>query len=84
VGPSLFGRSIRAAAFGIDRFVRNFSFEAEPLVSFRLALFATPSSIRSSQVTRSVRIASTLDLGLVGFFSFRIPAHVRLALGSPV
>ena len=82
MAPSFFGSSISSESFRIDRFVRSLSFDAESFISFGLALFAAPFPIRSPQVARSVRVASTLQFGLVRYYSFRIPAYVRLLLRS--
>ena len=73
---------VRAESFGVDGFVRGFSFDAEPFVSLRLALGAAPAHIGSSQITRRVGVAAALTLGLVGHDSFRIPIDVCLLLGS--
>lgn len=82
MGPSHFGCGISAESFGVDGFVRGFSFDAQSFVSFRLALGAASAHVRSPEITRSVGIAPALPLGLVGYDSFRIPIDVCLLLGS--
>jgi hypothetical protein len=82
MAPSLFCRSISSESFGFDCHVRYCSFDAESFISVSLALFAASSPVRSSQVTRSVGIAATLQFGLVCFYSFSIPVYVRLMLRS--
>lgn len=73
MGPSHFCSSISSESFGVDCFVRNFSFYAQSFISFSLAFCAASSHIRSPQITRSIRIASTLQFGLICFYSFSIP-----------
>ena len=50
--------------------------------SFRLAFCAALSHIRSPQVTRSVGIPSTLQFGLVCFYSFRVSVYICLVPGA--
>ena len=82
MGAAHFGGGIGAESFGVDGFVRGFSFDAQPFVSFRLAFRATAAHVRSSEITRGVGVAATLAFGFVGLDSFRIPIDVRLLLGS--
>ncbi len=82
MGPAHFGGGISAESFGVDGFVRGFSFNAQSFVSLRLAFGAAPAHIRSAEIARSVGVASTLPFGLVGLDSFRVPIDVCLVLGS--
>jgi hypothetical protein len=84
MGPSHFGGGISAESFGIDGFVRGFSFDAQPFISFRLAFCSAPARVRSSEITRGVGVAATLPFGFVGHDPFRIPIDVRLALALPL
>lgn len=54
MGPSLFGGGISAESFGVDRFVRGLSFDAQSFVSFSLAFGAASAHIRSPEIARSV------------------------------
>ncbi|HYJ04292.1 MAG TPA: hypothetical protein VEX43_04120 [Chthoniobacterales bacterium] len=80
MGPSPFRGGIGTESFGVDRYVRGFSLDAQSFVSLRLAIGAASAYIRSPKVARSVRIAAALQFGFVGFDSFRIPTDVCLVL----
>ena len=82
MGASHFGGGIGAESFGVDGYVRGFSFDAQSFVSFGLALGAAPAHIRSPEIARSVGVAATLPFGLVRLDSFRVPIDVCLVLGS--
>ena len=82
MGPSHFGGGISAESFGVDGFVRGFSFDAQSFVSFSLAFGAGSARVRSPEITRSVGVAAALPFGLVGHDSFRIAIDVCLVLGS--
>lgn len=82
MGPSHRRGGVSAETFGVDGFIRGFSFDAQAFVSRRLALGTAAAHVGSAQVTRSVGVPATLSLGLVGHDSFRIPIHVRLLFGS--
>ena len=81
MGPAHFGGGIRAESFGVDGYVRGFSFDAQSFVSFSLAFGAAPAHIRSSEIARSVGVAAALPFGFVGHHSFGIPIDVCLVLG---
>ena len=82
MGPAPFGGGVRAKSFIDDGFVRGFSLDAQSFVSLRLAFGATPADVRSAEIARSVGVAATLPLGLVGHDSFRVAIDVGLLLGS--
>ena len=82
MGPAHFGGGISAESFGVDGYVRGFSFDAQSFVSFSLAFGAAAAHIRSPEIARSVGIAATLPFGFVGLDSFRIPIDVCLVLRS--
>jgi hypothetical protein len=82
MGPAPFGGGVRAKSFIDDGFVRGLSFDTQSFVSLRLAFGATPADVGSAQIARSVGIAPTLPLGLVGHDSFRIAIGVCLVLRS--
>ena len=82
MGSSHFGGGVSAESFGVDGFVRGFSFDAQSFVSFRLALGAAPAHVRSAQIARSVGVAATFPFGLVGDDSLRIATDVRLVFRS--
>ncbi len=82
LGAAHFGGGISAESFGVDGVVRGFSFDAQSFVSLRLAFGAAPAHVGSAQIARSVGVAATLPLGLVGHDPFRIPIDVGLLLGS--
>ena len=84
MGPAHFGRGIRAESFGINGFVRSFSFDAQSFVSLCLAFGAAPAGVCSSEIARSIRIAPTLPFRLVGLDALRIPIDVRLVLALPL
>ena len=84
MGPAHFGRGVRAESFGVNGFVRSFSFDTQSFVSFRLAVGAASAHVCSSEIARSIRIAPTLPFGFVGHDTFRIPIDVRLALALPL
>jgi hypothetical protein len=84
MGPSHFGRGIRAESFGVNGFVRCFSFDAQSFVSLCLAVGAAPADICPPEFARSIRFAATLPFGFVGHNTFRIPIDVRLALALPL
>jgi hypothetical protein len=80
IGPSPFGGGIGTESFGVDSFVRGFSFDAQSFVSFSLAFGTAPAHVRSPQITRSVGVAATLQFGFVGLDSFCVPVDVCLVL----
>ena len=80
MGPSHFGGGVSAESFGVDGFVRGFSFDAQSFVSLSLAFGAASAHVRSPKVTRSVGVAATLPFSLVGDVSFRVPVYVGLVL----
>src|SRR5437588_9531647 len=82
MGPAHLGSSVSAESFRVDGFVGGFSFDAQSFVSLRLALGAAPAHVRSVEIARSVGVAATLALGLVGLDSFRIAIDVCLPLRS--
>ena len=82
MGPAHFRGGVRAGSFGVDGFVRGFSFDAQSFVSLCLALGAAPAHVRPVEIARSVGVAATLPLGLVGLDSFRIAIGVCLVLRS--
>ena len=84
MGPSHFGGGIGAKTFGVNGLVRGFSFDAQPFVSFSLAFSAASARIRSPEIARSVGIAPTSQLGLVGLAAFRVPIDIGLALGRRI
>ena len=84
MGPPHFGGGVSAESFGVDGFVRGFSFDAQSFVSLRLAFRAGSAHIRSPEITRSVGVAATLPFSLVGHDSFRIPIDVCLVLALPL
>ena len=84
MGPAHFSRGISAESFGVNGIVRSFSFDAQSFVSLRLALGAGPARIRSPEIARSVRVAATLQFGLVGLDPFRVPIDVCLPLALPL
>ena len=81
MGPSHFGGGVSAESFGVDGYVRGFSFDAQSFVSFRLPFGAASAHIGSPKIARSVRIAAALQFSLVRHDSFRIPIDVCLVLG---
>ena len=81
MGPAHFGGGISAESFGIDGFVRGFSFDTQSFVSFSLAFGAASAHVRSSEIARSIGVAAALPFGFVGLHSFRIPIDVCLVLG---
>jgi hypothetical protein len=82
MGPAHFGGGIGAESFGVDGYVRVFSFDAQPFVAFSLAFGAGPAYVGSAEIARSVGVAATLLFGFVGHYAFRIPINVGLVLGS--
>jgi hypothetical protein len=82
MGPSPLGGGVSAESFGVDRFVRGFSFDPQPFVSLCLSLGAAPAHVRPAEIARSVGVAATLPFGLVGLDSFRVAIDVCLVLGS--
>jgi hypothetical protein len=84
MGPAHLGGGISPESFGVDGFVRGFSFDAQPFVSFGLAFGAASARIRSSEIARSVGVAPALPFGFVGYDAFRIPIDVSLMLGSRI
>ena len=84
MGPAHFGGGIGAEAFGVDRFVRGLSLDAQSLVSCRLTLGAASAGIRPPEIARSVRIAATLLFGFVGYDAFGIAIDVRFLLRSGI
>lgn len=80
MGPPHFGGGVSAESLGVDGYVRGFSFDTQPFVSFSLAFGAASALIRSAQIARSVSVAATLPFGLVGHDSFRITIDVCLVL----
>ena len=84
MGASHFGGGIGAESFGVDGFIRGFSFDAQSFVSFSLAFGAASTQIRSSRSREASAVAAALPFGLVGLDSFRIPIDVCLVLGSRV
>ena len=84
MGPSHFGRGIGAESFGVDGFVRGFSFDAQSFVSLSLPFGAGSAHICSAQITRSVCIAAALHFGLVGHDAFGVAIDVCLAFRSRV
>ena len=87
MGPAHFGGGIRAESFGVDGYVRGFSFDAQSFVSFSLAFGAASAYISSPEISRSVGVAAALPFGFVGLDPFRIPIDVclvvRIALAFP-
>jgi hypothetical protein len=83
MGAAHGGGGVRAESFGVDRFVRGFSFDPQSFIALSLAFCAAPARIRSSEITRSVGVAATLPFGLVGDVPFRIPIDVGLFLALP-
>ena len=82
MGPAHFSSGVGAESFGVDGFVRGFSFDAQSFVAFSLLFGPGPTHIGSATITRSVGVAATLPLCFVGHHSFRIPIDVGLMLGS--
>jgi len=80
MGPPHFGGGIGAESFGVDGYVRGFSFDAQPFVAFSLAFGAAAAHVGSAKIARSVGSAAALQFGLVGLNSFRIPIDVCLVL----
>ncbi len=54
MGPPHFCSSISSESFGFDCFVAIFSFDAQSLISFRLAFCAASSHVRSPQIARGI------------------------------
>jgi hypothetical protein len=81
MGPSHLGGGVSAESFGVDGFIRGFSFNAQSFVPLRLAVGAAPAHVRPVEITGSVGVAATLAFGLVGHDSFRVPIDVCLLLG---
>ena len=82
MGPAHFRGGVSAESFGVDGFVRGFSFDAQSFVSLCLAFGAAPAHVRSTEIARSVGVAATLPFSLVGHDSFRIAIDIGLLLGS--
>jgi len=81
MGPSHFGGGISAGSFGVDGFVRGFSFDAQSFVAFGLAFGAAPAHVGSAEIAGSVGVAATLPFGLVGDHALSVPVDVCLVFG---
>jgi hypothetical protein len=84
MGPAHFSGGISAESFGVDGYIRGFSFDAQSFVSFGLAFGAASAHVRSAKIARSVGVAAALPFGFVGYDSFRVPIDVCLMLGSRI
>ena len=82
MGAAHFSGGVRPESFGVDGYVRGFSFDAQSFVSFSLAFGAGPAHVGSAKITRSIGVAAALPFGFVGHHSFRIPIFVCLVLRS--
>ncbi len=80
MGASHGGGGVGAGAFGVDGFVRGFSFDAQPLIAFSLSFGAAPAGVRSPEISRCVGVAATLSFSLVSLDSLGIPIGVGLVL----
>lgn len=80
MGSAHFGGGIGAESFGVDGYVRGFSFDTQSFVSLSLAFRAASARIRSSEIARSIGVTAALPFGFVGHHSFGIPINVCLVV----